>query len=420
MSALDLAMIAVKSNSRELAMELLPIIRDAPRPPDETASGRLQIAHVVLNLLLQLGELDEAQNVATTILAEMDQVEHGHDFLRRELLSDLATLARYSGDFRDSFEAQLDSLEVARITAGARLDNNVIRAMSNAVDSAIDAGEIERAEEMWNELEDRLRSDADGDHHMSAGVLAIRGRLNLHCGNLAEALSDLRSALKESNHKGVVANSWLPAALINISQVYRILGATQLAIDAAEEALSIDLVRYGDQHPETQIDLEVIGKLRGGERVPKWARDPAEGRLRLGYISFVLFVESDSLVTGGLIARLFEASLENDGLEWASAQLSSMSVTIAEWDRHSDSTWFTIDHSAGRTYCLRCNSDSWMLLDVFMRAGGLTREDYPQAKGVAAYAILLHTGVQPNWCQTLNPLEGETYYAFWSRRSFQP
>jgi hypothetical protein len=79
---------------------------------------------------------------------------------------------------------------------------------------------------------------------------------------LKTALKDLNSAASMFRAGSRADLSSIPAVLVHLAQVAFALGDRERALLSIQEAYDTDLILYGQDHPETLKDLEIVQTLK--------------------------------------------------------------------------------------------------------------------------------------------------------------
>lgn len=115
------------------------------------------------------------------------------------------------------------------------------------------------SEELLEEALQIIRSEFAEDTPLFNCLLATRGRLSFVRHKYHDAIADLSIAIRSLREFD--PTDLLPAALLHAAQCHAALGDMDVAIKMAREAHSKDAAHYGDNHPETKKDLEILNSL---------------------------------------------------------------------------------------------------------------------------------------------------------------
>ncbi len=194
-----------------------------------------QSLHEWAGVLLQLGELEEAETAARRALdirRRTDSEETAGSLHR------LAEVRRNRGQREEAVRLHEQALEMQRTTAGTRRPAYV-EGLSQLARSVRLRGEKERAEELYKQaLAIQQELDRE-DHPETAEILMQLSRLARSRGDLAEAESLSRRALEMNRRLYGEEHPTIVSSLSVLAQVERDLGHGEAALDLYREALDM-------------------------------------------------------------------------------------------------------------------------------------------------------------------------------------
>jgi tetratricopeptide (TPR) repeat protein len=258
---IDLGTVGVMSSRTDVVLGILSEFDS--QSLSERVDGRTLIGvnQVRAQLLRRLGRVQEAMTFNNEAIALASCMEDVRGRVLAQLHDIAAMLAKDIGDGGSAFKHSMAALEIRRAEGHEAVDSRFIEALEGAADSAIEAGELRQAKSLINEGE-QLAREYFGSRSISYGhMLAVRGRLGLHLGDLGAALEDLEGAVNIFYEAPESERYNLPAPLVHLAQVALDLGDHAKAQRAITEAYEIDLSIYGPDHPETQKDVMIMNGI---------------------------------------------------------------------------------------------------------------------------------------------------------------
>ncbi|MBR7833260.1 ATP-binding protein [Actinospica durhamensis] len=235
------------------------------------------IAHIKTEALIRLGRIEEAEAVNRDALARARNADIP-EATRAELHSDAVSLARYAGNAQALLEQAKAVYEIRKRNSHDRPNWLLIDGLQQYADAAIDAQEFQLAEQRITEAEELTREYFTTDCAQYAKVLGIRGRLHLVTLRLTAAEADLSRAATILRGGSEEDEQHLPAVLVHLALVTASSGRRPEALELIDEAIALDTYIYGEQHPETQFDIEVREIIQRGASIDPpalWSTTPS-------------------------------------------------------------------------------------------------------------------------------------------------
>lgn len=275
-----------RTDLAETALAHLP----DPRQPDPAYHAapqeiRLFATHVRTRLLQQLGRIEEAQELNAWAIrqAEVEEPTIGSGW-GMAFHTDASLMARTTNDADTRAE---HSHQVLQILAGQhpdRRDRLYVESLLSAADAELDRVRPENAAPLLSTAEEIVLDRFGERSDLHTSLLAVRGRCRMLAAGtdvaaLEEARNDLSQAVARLRETTAAVRTELPSALINLSRTLTWLGDESAALAAASEALRLDEEWYGPDHPETEIDRQVLAQIPLEARLQRLIRTGGNGPL---------------------------------------------------------------------------------------------------------------------------------------------
>lgn len=230
-------------------------------PPFTELSGEdeVGIRNARARVLLELGDLAAARSEVERAFDDF-RPHAPASSLHLHLLQTAAAVAAAvddTGTQSDRFSQEL--LAAVRELEGD--DRTLGHVLVSAADAAIDAGALDRAAALLDEVEEIKASNPASRDGLEHHVLALRGRIQLHRAGagdhalLHDARANIGRAIALKRQLGPTVRQQLAAALFNYAQVLTGQQQFQSAKRALEQAAEIDSDLFGPEHYETQKDI---------------------------------------------------------------------------------------------------------------------------------------------------------------------
>ena len=256
----ELADVACARGRGDIAQKVLDTLaRELPRTslPVEV---EIQVSHIKVTALRLLSKIDEAVAINERALEQAKTCEGISNFVLELIYQDKVVLARYAGDHAEQMRYELANLDIqhGRQNQGRRPDRRLIEAVRGSADAALENGNLDLSLQLINKA-CALATDQFGtESDVYAQILATRGRLFLHLGLLDKARCDLKESESFFRSNPEMAQGYLPAVLLHLAHIVNMGGNKRQALEIANEAYEMDRRAYGEEHPETRKDVEII------------------------------------------------------------------------------------------------------------------------------------------------------------------
>ncbi|MFF7591101.1 hypothetical protein ACFZCK_26805 [Kitasatospora purpeofusca] len=266
-----------------LAREVLEKLPD-PRDPQagynySEGNPIIFAARVRAKLLMLVGRAAEAMDLHDWAVAEIAAEPSSYSVVwPGALLSDAAEIALGNSDPESRVESTRALVEELTKGRQDRHDRIYVEGLLTAADAELDRLNAPEAVPFLDRAEAILQEHYSLGSDLHSSFLAIRGRYRLTVAGfsrtrLEEAKADLRSALEILRPRGAAPQKGASPALIHLAQVHAVLGEGEQAFECAGEALELDLARYGEGHPEVEIDRRIIRDLPLQVASTRWLED---------------------------------------------------------------------------------------------------------------------------------------------------
>lgn len=231
---------------------------------NESPSTLASVAHLKAEALSRLNRIPEAGAVNRAALAALHEAKIP-DRLRAELHADAVMYCRYMGKNTELLRHSQAVLEIRRKNSHGRPNWLLVDGLQQCADAAIDAMDLPLSERLITEAETLTREHFNTECREYGKVLTVRGRLNLHLGRIPEAVDDLKRGIEII--RGGTAVDWLqlPSALVHLAILTAHTGSTDEALELIDEAIERDTFSFGEEHPETQFNIDVRNRILQGE-----------------------------------------------------------------------------------------------------------------------------------------------------------
>lgn len=229
----------------------------------QSSSTIASIAHIKTEALIRLGRIEEAEAVNRDALARARNADIP-DATRAELHTDAVSLARYAGNNQALLDQAKAVYEIRQRNSHDRPNWLLIDGLQQYADAAIEAQELELAGRLISKAEELTRECFTTDCAQYAKVLGIRGRLHLVTFRFAAAETDLSQGATILREGSAEDEQHLPAVLVHLALATAASGRRTEALELIDEAIALDTYIYGEQHPETQFDIEVRESIQRG------------------------------------------------------------------------------------------------------------------------------------------------------------
>jgi len=274
-----LAEVACWRGRREIAERILGKIECELDTTPLDADTHLLISHIKVTILWFLGRAEEAISINRGALDQASSREKIPRTLGEMLLRDAVLLARDTNNFADltHYQNSLLDLKQSKIKPGQRADRHLIDTIRATADAAIDAGNLDRSRQLIDRAYALAVDEFGEQSEVYAAVLATRGRLLLHLRRLRDARRDLMRSERFFRDYPELSEGFLSAVLLHLAQITYIEGKKGKALQIAREAYEIDRKTYGEDHPETQRDAEIIQLIKSSKKLPNFYREQQGG-----------------------------------------------------------------------------------------------------------------------------------------------
>ncbi|RDI25362.1 AAA ATPase-like protein [Lentzea flaviverrucosa] len=251
----EIASVVGKHEISRRVLHAIDIQRAAPHDIDLLVT----LANSSAQIHMSLNEVSEAQAAIEWACEQLTENQLPKA-VHQSTLRTAAYVARTIDDSEGWLRHELALLELRRSEQanGRRPDRWFVESLYSAADAAIEANNLRLAQELVDEAVAVAKRTFGTDTESYANVLAVRGRLRLHQKRLSAALRDLTYCANFLRAMPPPANGMLTGVLVHLAIVLHAAGSKSRAIATAKEAYDIDLTQYGEDHPETLKDLDVL------------------------------------------------------------------------------------------------------------------------------------------------------------------
>lgn len=270
-----LAEVACWRGRRELAEGILDKIENELDTSPLDADAHLVVSHIKVMILRLLGRIEEAISINRWALDQKSSREKIPQGICEMLLRDAVQLARDTDNFTDlaHYQNSLLNLEQSKVKPGRRADTRLIDTIRAAADAAIDSGDLDHSKRLIDQAYTLTMDEFDEQSEVYATVLATRGRLFLHLGRIHDSRHDLERSEQFFRDNPELSEGSLPAVLLHLAHITNIEGEKGKALQIAREAYEIDRKTYGEDHPETKKDANIIQLIKDSTGLPHFYRE---------------------------------------------------------------------------------------------------------------------------------------------------
>ncbi|WAL75575.1 hypothetical protein OU787_31025 [Kitasatospora sp. YST-16] len=266
-----------------LAKEVLENLPDPrgshARPGRPTGSQVIFSARVRAKLLALVGRTVEAMDLHHWAVAEIAAEPSARNTAwQGALLLDATDIALGNGDPESRVENARALVEELGKSERDRHDRIYVEGLLTAADAELDRLNATEAIPFLDRAEALLQEHYSPASDLHSSFLAIRGRCRFIAAGfsrsrLEEAKADLQAALEVLRPHGTTPQKGASPALIHLAQVHAVLGEGEQALECGREALDLDMERYGEGHPEVEIDRRIIEGLPLQAAGAQWLED---------------------------------------------------------------------------------------------------------------------------------------------------
>lgn len=250
---------------RDLARRVLDTIDTQIEDVELDLDAQLSTANTRTVIHISLNNISQAKASSSWACDQLAAGHKVHPAVRQSVLQMAALVAKTTSDSEAWLRHELALLDIRRAEQanGRRQDRWFVESLHSAADAAIDANRLDLANSLVTEAVETASKAFGTESENYANVLAVRGRLYFHQRRFGAALRDLTFCADYFRAQPPPRNGMITAVLVHLAYVLHITGAKGRAIAAATEAYEIDLDLYGEDHPETQKDLEALRFVKG-------------------------------------------------------------------------------------------------------------------------------------------------------------
>ena len=245
----DIATLASDVPDREIADTVLHELNNYCQEHDLDIQGQMFMAYAKSRLLRRLGRTNEAAETLRTAMNASGQTTMPRESMRADFHDIASMLARDQDEGASVLEHAMTALAIRRRNMGEKPDSQFMEALVSAADAAIDALQLNEAQDLIKEAEDLTRANFGTKSYLYGRVLCIRGRLKMMVSELEDALRDLESGLSIMRWRSEEDPARLPAPRFHIAQAAFLMGDREKARRYVREAYDIDCSIYGPDHP---------------------------------------------------------------------------------------------------------------------------------------------------------------------------
>jgi hypothetical protein len=249
---------------RDLARRVLERLETDEERFELDLHSRLSIMNTRTAIHIALNDMNQARTSSAWACARLAAGHEVHTGVRQSVLQMAALVAKTTSDSSAWLRYELALLDIRRAeqSNGRRQDRWFVESLHSAADAAIDANQLGLADDLVTEAMETVTNVFGQGSENYANVLAVRGRLYFHQRRLTPALRDLTYCADYFRAQPAPRNGLITAVLVHLAYVLLFTGHKNRAIAAATEAYEIDRDLYGEDHPETQKDLEALNMVR--------------------------------------------------------------------------------------------------------------------------------------------------------------
>lgn len=243
--------LAAEGKAQEGVEHIRRVIAIREKTPGDLPLQMLSLKHNLAGTLINLNELDEAQQVLDEMEASILATVGADSVSMADLLYLRATLARMRGESAESILALLERAIAVSMTARGADHPITATLLNNAAIMKQRNGRLGEALQDFKNLYD-LRHARFGDNHPeTATTMNNIGNLYSEMGEIEEALEWLLRARDASIATSGPDHIDVAPMEGNIGLIYAEMGRFEEAIAPLEHGLAIRVSALGDRHPAT-------------------------------------------------------------------------------------------------------------------------------------------------------------------------
>jgi CHAT domain-containing protein/tetratricopeptide (TPR) repeat protein len=225
---------------------------------------------VYVERLIAAGKYPRAERKASAELAAEIRITGPATLRVAYWYNTLGIISRYQGNYRLALQRFQKSLSIRRTKLGTAHRDTALT-LSNTALMMAKLGYYREAEPLYRQALETNRKLLGPLHAHTVSTLSNLGLLNMDLGNVAQAQSMLEDALartRKTDRKKRSIN--LATSLSNLAAFYVTTFEFSKAEPLLNEALAIDEVLHGSEHPNIATTLNNLGKLyRATGRYPE-------------------------------------------------------------------------------------------------------------------------------------------------------